>query len=242
MENSAFIRYNQDFTLFGFQHLMMLGFMLLISFMLPFGAKYFLSPSKRLLLNRIMVVFISFWALAYVVIRLWLGDFNYKEDLPLDICNITALMLPFLMWTPSYKVHEVLYFWILAGTLQAIITPHLFNGFPNYIFFKYWIVHGGLVVYAVYVTVAFGFEPRLRSIWKAFVALQLYVIVVFGINLLLDSNYVYILRKPPTASALDYLGPWPWYILVGELVAVVLFFVFYAPFGVHKLRQKAEIH
>jgi hypothetical integral membrane protein (TIGR02206 family) len=133
------------------------------------------------------------------------------------------------MWHPKYRFHEVLYFWILAGTLQAIITPHLFNGFPNFIFIKYWIVHAGLVVFAVYVTVVYDFKPTLASLRKAFLALQGYVIFIVIVNLLLGSNYVYVLHKPPTASLLDYLGPWPWYLLVCEILCLVLFFLAYLP-------------
>jgi hypothetical integral membrane protein (TIGR02206 family) len=225
----TFFAYNNDFQTFSSQHITMLAIVLAVSILLPFFAKRVLNPWHQLWLSRGMAILISFWVLVYILIKLWLGDFNYKTDLPLDICNIIGLLLPFLMWKPSYKVHEVLYFWILAGTLQANITPHLFNGFPNYIFFKYWIVHGGLIVYAVYITVVFDFKPTLRSVWKAFFSFQLYLVFIFIVNILLRSNYVYVLHKPPTATALDYLGPWPWYILVGEILALLLFFLVYAP-------------
>ena len=105
----------------------------------------------------------------------------------------------------------------------------MFNGFPNFTFIKYWIVHGGLVVYAVYVTVVLGLRPGTRGIWKAFVYLQLYAVAVIGLNVLLGSNYVYVLGKPPTASALDYFGSWPWYLLVVEAVALALFAIVYLP-------------
>jgi len=29
--------------------------------------------------------------------------------------------------------------------------------------------------------------------------------------------------KPPTGSLLDFMGPWPWYILIGEFVALAHF-------------------
>jgi uncharacterized membrane protein YwaF len=37
------------------------------------------------------------------------------------------------------------------------------------------------------------------------------------------------MQKPPTASALDYLGDWPYYIFKAELIAVVVFFIVYLP-------------
>ena len=40
-------------------------------------------------------------------------------------------------------------------------------------------------------------------------------------NRLLDSNYMYLMGKPPKASVFDLLPEWPYYILVLELVIVV---------------------
>jgi hypothetical integral membrane protein (TIGR02206 family) len=237
MGQFTFFTYNQNFSLFGAQHLLVIAIMIFLSVFLPFYAKKYLNKPQQLWLLRGMALTISFWALLYIVVRWWLGDFDYQTDLPLDICNMVALTLPVLMWNPSYRVHEVIYFWILAGTLQAIITPHLFNGFPNYIFFKYWFVHAGLVVFAIYTTVVFELKPSWKSIWRAFIMLQLYVLFVLLMNLIIGSNYVYVLRKPPTASVLDYLGPWPWYLVVCELMALVLFVIVFLPVWLVERRQ-----
>lgn len=234
MESFSFFAYNKDFELFGAQHFVALALLIILSIALPIIAKRYLNDQQKLQLSRIMAVTISFWALIYVVILLLLGNFNYKTDLPLDVCNITAVLLPFLMWNPKFRIHEILYFWVLAGTIQAIITPHLYNGFPNFIFIKYWFVHAGLVVYVIYATVVFGLKPNVKSIFKSFLALQTYVILVYGINYLLGSNYVYVMQKPPTASALDYLGDWPYYIFKAELIALVVFFVVYLPMLLQK--------
>jgi uncharacterized membrane protein YwaF len=51
------------------------------------------------------------------------------------------------------------------------------------------------------------------------------------INYMLGSNYMYTLRKPATSSLLDYMGPWPWYLLVAEFVALFLFLLLYLPFA-----------
>lgn len=229
---------NTDFQLFGNQHLVMIALTVLLSIGLSVFAKRKLSEIQQVRLGRIMTVTMALTVIGWIVLRLAEGLFDYKTDLPFDICNITALLLPFLMWTPRHRVHEVLYFWIFAGTTQAVLTPHLFEGFPHYTFVKYWLVHGGLVVFAVYATVVFGIRPTWKSLWRAFMLLQVYVVSLFGINLLLGSNYAYLMGKPPTASALDYLGPYPWYLLVSEGLAVVFFTLALLPLLISSGKKK----
>lgn len=229
MMESPFFRYNEEFLLFGEQHLLMLVLTAGLGVMLPAAAYRYWDERRKLQAARGLALCLSFAVLGWIGIRLALGDFDHATDLPLDICNIVALALPLLMWRPNYRVHEVLYFWVLAGTIQAVLTPHLYDGFPHFTFFKYWIVHGGLVVYAVYISAAFRFYPDWKSLWSAFGYLQIYALIVLILNLALGANYMYLLGKPPTASPLDYLGPWPWYLLVAEALALALFVLVLLP-------------
>ena len=54
------------------------------------------------------------------------------------------------MSTPvAYRVAvELTYFWGLAGTLQAIVTPDLSAGFPQLEFFMFVVGHLGIVIAA----------------------------------------------------------------------------------------------
>ena len=230
--------YNQLFTVFGQQHLAMIALTLALAVLLPAAARRF-TPARQLLLARILSLTLSSTVIIWTGIRIYLGDFDRSSDLPLDICNLSALLLPVIMWRPTRRVHELLYFWILSGTLQAVITPYLYNGFPNFTFIKYWIVHGGLIVYAIYITAVFRFYPDRRSIWNAFLGLQIYTVILFGLNWLLGSNYFYIMHKPPTASLLDYFGPWPWYLIVCEFLALLIFWLVYLP--LHPLRSRPGV-
>lgn len=200
-----------------------------VSIALAFFSKNYLSERRQIQLGRTMTLILATAVVGWILIRMARGEFDYKTDLPFDVCNMTALLLPFLMWQPRHRVHEILYFWIFGGTLQAILTPHLFEGFPHFTFVKYWLVHGGLIVFAVYATVVFRLFPTWRSLLRAFVGFQFYLVFVFVINLILDSNYVYIMGKPPTASALDYMGDYPWYILSGEVAALFIFAIVFLP-------------
>lgn len=223
MNDYLLFRPNEDFQLFGKQHLLMIMLTVVLSVGLAIFAKRKLSSVNQLWLGRSITVALATAVIGWVAIRLILGQFDYKTDLPFDICNIVALALPILMWNPRKRIHEVLYFWVMAGTIQALLTPHLFEGFPHFTFIKYFLVHGGLVVFAVYTTVVYGLRPTWKSLWRSFFVLQIYVATLFCINLLLGSNYAYLMGKPPTASALDYLGDYPWYLLSSEGLALVMF-------------------
>ena len=235
-----FLDYQQPFLLFGGQYQIAMATILGLAIVLPLWASRTLKRKQKVGLARMMSLVLSVTVIGWVIIRLALKEFDHITDLPLDLCNLLALVMPLLVWRPSRRIQEVLYFLVLAGTLQAVLTPHLIEGFPHFTFFKYWIVHGGLIVVTVYMTVAFQYYPTLRSLIKAFWSLQLYAVGVVLLNLLLGSNYFYVMRKPPTASLLDYFGPWPWYILVCEGIVLVLFLLVYAPVELRHRRQRSN--
>jgi len=124
----------------------------------------------------------------------------------------------------------------MAGTTQAVFTPHLFDGFPNFVFIKYWVVHGGLIVYILYVAFVWKFQLSLKDLWRSFLLIQIYALIIYLTNELIGANYLYLVKKPPTVSVLDYFGPWPVYIFVCEVIMLFLMFMVYLPY----LRNEKE--
>ena len=96
--------------------------------------------------------------------------------------------------------------------------------------------HQGLILALVYATVVYKIRPTIKSLIKSFIALNIFLVFAAIVNMLIDSNYFWIYGKPVNhvgeriPTLLDYLGPWPWYILTAEFVALAHFLLAYSPF------------
>jgi hypothetical integral membrane protein (TIGR02206 family) len=135
-----------------------------------------------------------------------------------------------MLLTKNYHIYEFAYFLGIAGASQAILTPEAgIYGFPHYRVFQTLTAHGSIVTAAILMTVVEGYRPYWSSFKRVFIWTNIYMIVVTGINLSIGSNYLYTLRKPPSASMMDFLGPWPLYLLSLEVVALVLCLLLYLP-------------
>lgn len=173
---------------------------------------------------------VSLTVIAFHAYQISFETYNFKSDLPLYLCSLMALLIPIFTFYRRYWMFEILVFWIIGGTLQGVITPDIKDGFPSFDYFRYWIAHLGLLTIIFYFIFVFKMRPKLKSLFKSFLALQMYVALIMVINYFLDANYFYLNQKPESASLLNYFGEWPYYILVGQLIVIPLFFIIYLPF------------
>ncbi len=227
--DSRFLLPNNDFHLLGPQHIGAIAFFILLGyFLIRWGKKS--SPALQHRIGIVLASIISLSVIGYTAIKVFVGPFDIQKDLPLHLCNFLALTLPVFAVLRKYWMYEILVFWILAGTAQGVFTPDLDEGFPHYRFLKYWLEHAGLVLYIIYASAVYGMRPKFKSIFKAFGAIQIYLVLIVGVNALLGSNYLFLMRKPDHTSLLDVLGDWPYYILVEELLIFPFFILILGAF------------
>ncbi len=152
-----------------------------------------------------------------------------KENLSLQLFGVTIILLLIILLNKNEKLFEVAYFWGLGGASQAILTPDIGAlGFPHFRFFQFFLSHCLIIAIVIYMTVVEGLRPRKGSLKRVFIITNLYAIFVGLINYILGTNYLFISRKPDTASLLNLFGPW--YIIGVEIIAFILFFIVYLPF------------
>jgi len=151
--------------------------------------------------------------------------------LPFQLCDVAAYLAAAALISRKQRLAELAYLWGIAGTLQGLLTPSVTFGFPHPEFFRFFQLHMAVVITALYLPFGANLVPEKGAVWRAFVWVQVYVVLALAVNAVTGSNYGFLREKPPAASLLDVLGPWPYYILSLELVALVFFWLLCLPFG-----------
>ncbi|HRI00939.1 MAG TPA: TIGR02206 family membrane protein [Saprospiraceae bacterium] len=165
-----------------------------------------------------------------MIAKIIMQKFDVATDLPFHLCNILALIYPIALKLNKSWFFGMLYYWVLAGTLQAIFTPDLKEMPPNFIYFRYWLVHCGLVSLLFFGLINLKWKVTFKNITHALLGANVYMIFSLIINFITNGNYFFTMRKPEAKSLMDYIGPWPWYLLTGQLVMLILFVLLYIPF------------
>ena len=229
------------FVIFGGPHLVVLVILALANFSIFLFRQRF-SPHIRKAFRYGLAVLLLVNELTWHVWNYAVGQWTIQTMLPLHICSVLVFASAIMLLARSYTIYEFAYFLGIGAAIQALMTPDLgIYGFPHYRYFQTFISHGGIITAAVYMTIVEGYRPTWKSLVRVGVWTNVYLLVVTGINLLIDSNYMFTLHKPPTASLFDVLGPWPWYLLAAEGIALVVFLILYLPFAVKDFRAGAAV-
>jgi hypothetical integral membrane protein (TIGR02206 family) len=157
-------------------------------------------------------------------------DWNRFNSLPFDLCDFTCFVAAVACWTQLPVFVELTWFWALAGTLQAIITPDEYTPFPYLSFDNYVVEHLAIVIAACYLVIGLRNYPRPGAFKRVFVITLAYAGLCAIIDAATGGDYLYLRHPPPSSSLLNLLGPWPWYIVSSTGIALVAFVVLNLPF------------
>ncbi len=217
--------YTGSFDLFGTGHFFVLGLLLFFSISLFVWRerlsgrwdKYF----RWGLAGGLIVAGASGWAyataLGYLVI-------------PLNLCDVALTAGVIGLLTLHQGACHLVYFWGLAGSLQAVLTPDLNLGFPSFRCVQFFASHAGVVLTAVYLAATGRIRPTWSTVTRIWLITNVYIAMVGLVNWIYGTNFGYLAEKPAHPSLLDFFGPWPYYIASIELVGTLLLLALYFPF------------
>lgn len=178
------------------------------------------------LIGLVLAADVLSWTIRLVV----RGEWSAATSLPLALCNMAVPVAAAACWWRVPLLVELTWFWGLAGTLQAVVTPDLGEEFPHLVFFQYVVGHLGIVVAALFLVAGLQITPRRGAVRRTFLVSAGYTAFVGVVDALSGANYMFLRRPPSNWTLLRLLGPWPWYIASSAGLALVLFVLLDAPF------------
>jgi len=157
------------------------------------------------------------------------GVWDLKYSLPLHLCGMTTVLSFVCLIYPKQSIYEFLYYFGIAGAFHALLTPEFTRESPGFLFYEYFISHGGIILSALYLTFALGMRPRPGSWLKIFIYSQILIPIVGTINYFLDANYIYLCIAPDVDNPLIFTKTWPYYIPSVQFIALLHCAILYLP-------------
>ncbi len=217
-----------EFHTFDNQHLVTLAAIVAMSMLVVWMARKGSSPGCAWV-RRLLAFLLLGYAVGFYVEQAITHELTWEYSLPLELCNLVLIAcIVSLLW-PNRLATEIAYFWGLGGVVQASVTPDITQGFPSWQYFFFFFSHGLTLISIAFLISDRKFKFQKRSIVRMMIALNVYGLVVGTIDGLTGWNYGYLRQKPGMPSLIDFMGPWPWYLVSLEVTGLIIFILLYLP-------------
>src|SRR6184192_1510774 len=228
-----------QFQAYGLPHLTVI----FLTIVLPFALAALVCRAKSHRIEKTIIgVLSAVLILNYVVFLVFVrshGVVDWRQMLPMQMCDWGMVVVIVSMWTGSQRWFEVAYFWGIGGTLQAVLTPNLRFGFPDLRFISFFTSHSGIIIGVVFLMLTHKYRPYPMSILRSFLWSELYFVVTLIADELTGFNYGFLLHKPEAFSILSFLSnSRPLYLLELHGVALLFFVGLYLPFAIVDLAKR----
>lgn len=132
------------------------------------------------------------------------------ENLPIGVCGWAVIFCSYMLVGKKQFLFDISYFWLLSGSLFALITPTplTYTGVTRFRYYQFWLEHTLGYVAIFYMIFVHGMRPTVRSAIRSYVALVAMAVIAYWVNRMIPgANYLYMARPEAAPSVLDILPP-----------------------------------
>ena len=173
---------------------------------------------------------------------------NPVDNLPIGVCGWAVIFCSFMVVGKSQRLFDIAYFWLLSGSLFALLTPTplTYTGPTRFRYYQFWAEHLLGYIAVFYMIFVHKFRPTFRSFVKAYGLLVVLAVVAYFANSIIGpgANYLFMAKPEDTPSILDILPPnHVLRIAIMALAVTALFGLSYLPWFImdRKAKKKEEV-
>ena len=166
----------------------------------------------------------------------WLPDY-----LPLHLCSINIFLIVWHAWKGGDAIGGFLYTVCIPGALAAMLFP-TWACLPawNLMSIHSFTVHILLILYPVILTAGKDIRPNWRHTPKYMGILDCMAILAYIVNILLDTNFFFLIEAEPGNPLYWFEENWGSHLLGFPVIIAAVLLVMQGPFALLELKKKAK--
>lgn len=221
------------FELFGNVHLVWLAVTVVV---IAFNVIWYRKMTSNGRKNWRIVVAILLIADELFKMAILIAGSNFLATyLPLHLCSINIFLIAWHAFRPSDTLSNFLYMVCIPGALAAILFPSWASLPPTCgMHIHSFTVHILLAMYPLTLAVNGDIKIRLRSVPKSFLILIVMAVIIYPVNMLLDTNFMFLMYADP-GNPLYWFGEnWGSHLLGFPVIIAGVLLVLYLPLELYR--------
>ena len=109
------------------------------------------------------------------------------ENLPIGVCGWAVIFCSYMVIGKKQVLFDISYFWLLSGSLFALITPTplTYTGPTRFRYYQFWMEHTLGYVAIFYMIFVHGMRPTVKSAFISYGALIIMAVIAYNVNVML---------------------------------------------------------
>ena len=176
----------------------------------------------------------------FKVVMLLLGGRYLPGYLPLHLCSINIFLITLHAFKPTKTLSGYLYTVGIPGALAAMLFPS-WTSLPawNFMHLHSFTVHILLALYPIVLATSGELNPRAKNIPRYLLLLVGMAIPIYGVNLLLDTNFMFLMSADPGNPLYLFEQMWGSHLLGFPVIITGVLLVMFGPIEIyHKIKSR----
>lgn len=162
------------------------------------------------------------------------GNWGYSY-LPLHLCSINIFIIAYHVYKPNKTIDNFLYAVCIPGALAAILAPTWVElPIQNFMHIHSFTIHILLAAYPIVLISGGDIVPDIKLVPKAILFTCVLAIPIYIINLILDTNFMFLMHADAGNPLLLFEELFGFHLLGVPIIESVVVFVLYTPFYLYR--------
>ena len=196
---------------------------------------------KRIIWKRVIAILLVADEL-FKTIMLIIGKRYLASYLPLHLCSINIFLIAIHAWWPNRTLSGYLYTVAIPGAMAALLFP-TWTALPlaNFMHIHSFTVHILLALYPIVLAFSGELSPQIKEIPKYLGLLLAMAIPIYGINILLDTNFMFLMHADPGNPLYLFEELWGNHLYGFPVIIIAVLIVMYLPLLLVRLHKRKKV-